>query len=137
MSREQHSNQVSLYKADLNTRVFFSEKGLRERKQKVKYKWVTAKIKPNNDEESKGFFGGIPDGDRWFHMLWVHNFKVQKILDKAFRSHEDRQYGVIKPQVVPKSEDSAPPKKSRRGKKINPIDVTIKFKSEDGHIEEI
>jgi hypothetical protein len=72
-SREKLSDQISLYASDLHSKIFFSERGLRERKQKVKFKvikYVAEKKQPEIEkrpmEEVKvaGFFDGMSDYDR-------------------------------------------------------------------------
>jgi hypothetical protein len=148
-SREIMSNQISLYSADQNIKTFYSEKGLKDRKLRVKFKCVATKNKENTKEEygdfietkskaaaDKGFFAGITDSDRCYHIMSLHNVKVNKILERALKNHEDRQYGIVSNRSPPKVETKKK-KKTKKPKKMQPIDVTIKFKGEDGNIEEI
>lgn len=66
----------------------------------------------------------------------IHNLKVQKILSRHLQLHEDKQNGVIR---IPSATPAKQPKKKKfkKAKKFVPVDVTIKFKAADGHIEEI
>ena len=147
-SRELMSNQISIYSADQNIKTFYSEKGLKDRKHRVKFKCLANKNKENNKDaavygggdsksdvqnDNKGFFAGITDAERCFHILTLHNTKVSKILDRALKSHEDRQYGIISNRSQPKVEGGKKKKKPAKSKiKVQPIDVTIKFKGDDG-----
>lgn len=141
------TNQISLYSADLDIRTFFSEKGLKKRKMRMKFKFITSRNKENAKEpidekeagsqpaaESKdkeNFFKGISDSDRCFNILMLHNVKVQKILD-------ERKYGIVSDRSPPKVEVKSKKKKAKkRPKKIAPIEVTIMFKGEDGYIEQM
>jgi len=150
MSREILTNHMSLYSADLNMKAFYSEKGLKDRKQRIKYKFISTKNKENNweefvetkdnakKEEGKNFFGNVSDYDRWFNILCLHNTKVRKILTTAIKAHEDRQSGVASnSSQPPKITVTKKKKKTKKHKKVQPIDVIVKFKSEDGHVEEI
>jgi hypothetical protein len=69
-------------------------------------------------------------------MLMIHNLKVQKILTRHLQLHEDKQNGIIR---IPSATPAKQPKKKKfkKTKKSAPVDVTIKFKDADGHIEEI
>jgi hypothetical protein len=92
-------------------------------------------VKQQNPSDN-GFFGSISDFDRCFNMMTMHNVKVAKILIKQKQLHEDRQNGVIRvptptPSKVPKK------KKTKKAKKGPNVEVTIAFKTEDGHVEEI
>jgi hypothetical protein len=64
-SRERLSSQICLYAADLNTKLFYSEKGLKDRKQKIKFKCMPY-VPEKKTEEAKtgGFFEGLDDYDR-------------------------------------------------------------------------
>jgi hypothetical protein len=69
-------------------------------------------------------------------MMILHNFKVAKIISGHRQLHEDKQNGIIRipVAVVPKTGKK---KKGKKLKKAAPVDVTIKFKNEDGTVEEI
>lgn len=143
-SRQKLSNQISVYAADLNTKTFFSEKGLKDRKQKIKFKCLQmpkSLIKETEEQEeakkASGFFEGISDYERCLRIMLLHNTKVGKIISGAHQSHVDRQNGVIR---IPGPETAKPVKKPKKGgkkkKNVN-VDVTIAFKAEDGHVEQI
>jgi hypothetical protein len=141
-SRNLLEDQLSIYSSDLNVKKFFSEKGLKDRKQRVKFKCLTTKNKENKDDsekseaKSKSFFGNMTDYERCYSMMCLHNVKVAKILTKQRQLREDRQNGVIRiPSPTPPK--PAKKKKAKKSKKGAQVDVTIKFKAEDGHVEEI
>ena len=141
-SRDKLDSLIDLYSADLNVKTFYSEKGLKERKQRIKFQCLASKNKENfveaapiSEKKNKGIFGDMTDFDKCLQILIVHNSKVQKILDKVSQAYQDRQNGVARPPSPPESKPKG--KKIVKKAKKNAIDITIKFKSEDGHVEEI
>jgi hypothetical protein len=68
--------------------------------------------------------------------MLLHNTKVAKIISSHKQKHEDKQNGIIR---IP---SSIPPKtnKKKKGKKIKKspqVDIVIKYKDENGKIEEM
>lgn len=136
-SRERLSSQISLYAADLNTKLFYSEKGLKDRKQKIKFKCMPY-VPERKAEEGKtgGFFEGLDDYDRCLKIMKLHNTKVAKIISTHNQKHEDKQNGIIRipSSVTPKVNKK---KKGKKIKKSTQVDVVIKFKDENGKVEEM
>ena len=147
-SRERLTNQIAVYAADLNSKTFFSEKGLKDRKQKIKFKCLQlpkSELKEEPEEDSKlqsdipmgtGFFEGVSNYERCLKMMLLHNTRVNKIISSAHQLHTDRLNGITR---IPSTKTSKPAKKGKKTKKKKgpQVDVTIKFKAEDGHVEEI
>lgn len=142
-SRDKLDCLIDLYSSDLNVKTFFSEKGLKERKQRIKFQCLTAKNKENfvesasaGEKKNKGIFGDMTDFEKCLQILVVHNSKVQTILNKASQAYQDRQNGVIRAPSAPDLKPK-PKKVVKKAKKSTAVDITIKFKSEDGVVEEI
>ena len=142
-SRSKLESLIDLYSSDLDVKTFYSEKGLKERKQRIKFQCLASKNKENMSEsvpvlekKNKGIFENMTDFDKCLQILIVHNSKVQKILDKVAQAYQDRQNGVVRPPS-PVSTKPKAKKVVKKGKKGAAVDITIKFKTEDGHVEEI
>lgn len=89
----------------------------------------------DNRKPSKGIFDNMTEIERCYKLLLIHNTKVQKLLERSKQGYEDRQNGTSRPQTPAATKPKAKTKKVK--KKAAPVDITIKFKADDGHVEEI
>lgn len=72
-SRDRLLREVSKFEAEYEMRHFFSEEGVKARKESIKLKVLTGDAKRKASEKSEG---GQHKVDLYFKMMLVHNFKV-------------------------------------------------------------
>eukprot|EP00347_Sterkiella_histriomuscorum_P021277 403334569 len=98
-SRDRFIREFSKYEAYFEQIKFFSEEGVKERKEKVKLKvFMNQTYGAQNVVEAKAkgsveMFQGVPIEEQALRMLQVHNSKVEKILRGYRTQHQIRKNG--------------------------------------------
>ena len=69
-------------------RFFFSEEGVKARKESIKLKVLTGEAKRKASERSDN---GQDKVDLYFKMMLIHNFKVQKIVQGFVDKQEKKK----------------------------------------------
>lgn len=87
-SRDRLLRELSKFEAEYEMRQFFSEEGVKARKETIKLKVLTGgDLKRKASEKSDQ---GQDKLDLYFKMMLVHNFKVQKIV-QGFVDRQDKK----------------------------------------------
>jgi hypothetical protein len=89
-SRDRFLRELSKFEAEFEQRKFFTEEGVKDRKESIKLKVLMNSTYSNNnparkasdtsDRSAKEGKGGISDEEKFLRILQVHNMKVEKII---------------------------------------------------------
>ncbi|CDW78606.1 UNKNOWN [Stylonychia lemnae] len=161
-SRDRFIREFAKFEAFFEQAKFFTEDGVKDRKEKVKLKvfmsqvYGAQNIQENKTKGAIEMYQNIPLQDQALRMLQVHNSKVEKIL-KGFRTQYEirKTGGQADPSVMSKDNDdeedsssadqmqlpNQKPKKSglskikKNVKSKKDVGVIIQMKGQDGNLQ--
>lgn len=145
-SRDRFSREYSKLNAFFVNQKFFTEEGLKERQESLKYKLLLKERYPDTVRTEKDH-KNLSAYDQALSMLILHNTEVDRI-QAAFRNQmklkqEAKEQGISYKEILAKQNNDVkvfvpkgkPP--AGFGAQMNSdFDVVIKMKNEDGKVEE-